>query len=203
MPLLLKKSLFPDVLLGVWKIDESFEDFCILYPWLKQKCCQEINSYKSEQRKCEILAVQLLIREFVGDNVSLFHERNGRPYLSNGLNVGISHTCGYAVVVISCNKNVSVDIEFINQRVLRIKDRFMRADECAYSLIQYILHWCTKETLYKMFSEDKLSFGEMQLLSIEGDDSDGIITAKNILRNQLIKVYYFTINNVIITYSAI
>lgn len=203
MPLFLKKIVLSDVQLGIWKIDESFEDFFVLYPWLGSLRNSILNSYNSNQRRCEILAVRLLIHELIGEDVLLFHKENGHPYLSNGLNIGISHTHGYAVIVVSQSKNVSVDIEYISQRVLRIKDRFMRNDERASSLIEYIIHWCTKETLYKMFTEDNLTFNKMQLLSIEGDNNKGIITAKNISRNQEVNVYYFRINDAVITYAAI
>lgn len=40
------------------------------------------------------------------------------------------------------------------------------------------MHWCAKETMYKLFPEDNLTFNKMQLLSVDGNDSTGIITAK-------------------------
>lgn len=203
MPLLLKNNVMPGVLLGLWKIDESYEDFFILYPWLDCLRNSIESSHKSVQRRCEILAVRLLIREIIDEEVTLFHEKDGRPYLSNGLNISISHTKGYAVIIVSKSKIVSVDIEYISQRVLKIKDKFMRTDEHACSLIEYLIHWCTKETLYKIFVGDNLTFTKMQLLSINGDNSNGIITAKNIFRDQEVNVYYFIINDAVITYAAI
>ena len=108
MPLLLKNNVMPGVLLGLWKIDESYEDFFILYPWLDCLRNSIENSHKSVQRRCEILAVRLLIREIIDEEVTLFHEKDGRPYLSNGLNISISHTKGYAVIIVSKSKIVSV-----------------------------------------------------------------------------------------------
>ena len=203
MPLFIKKDISPDVCLGIWKIDESFEDFFSLFPFLNKFRGDIIASYKSNQRRCEILAVRLLIREIIGDNVSLLHEDNGRPILSNGVNIGISHTRGFAVIIVSPSKKVSVDIEYIDSRVVRIKDKFMRSDEQANSLIDYLIHWCTKETLYKLFSDDRLSYNEMQLLSIHGNNLEGIITARNIIRKQDVEVHYSIFNDMLLTYSVL
>ena len=189
--------------MGIWKIDESLDDFFSLYPFLRGFQSEVVGLYKSDQRCREILAVRLLIREIIDDNVLLFHKENGCPFLSNGMNIGISHTRGYAVVIVSSIKKVAVDIEYINKRVLRIKDKFMRDDEHADSLFEYMIHWCTKETIYKLFSEDKLSYNEMQLLSISHNGNDGIIAAKNIVRNKDVEVYYHTFDDIVFTFTAL
>ena len=44
--------------------------------------------------------------------------------------------------------------------------------------VKLLMHWCAKETMYKLFPEDNLTFNKMQLLSVDGNDSTGIITAK-------------------------
>lgn len=203
MPLFLKRNLLSDVNIGIWKIEESYDDFILLYPHLKKLQSDILSQYKSEQRRCEVLAVCLLINEILGDGVSLLHKEDGCPFLSNGVNISISHTRGFAVIIVSMNRKVSVDIEYFSQRVLRIKDKFMRNDEHACSLLEYLIHWCTKETLYKMFSDDKLSYKEMQLLSITENNSYGVIVARNILRNQNIKVYYNIFNDILLTYSVL
>ncbi len=203
MPLFLRKNILPSVYLGIWKIDESLDDFFSLYPFLRGFQSEVVGLYKSDQRCREILAVRLLIREIIYDNVLLFHKENGCPFLSNGMNIGISHTRGYAVVIVSSIKKVSVDIEYINKRVLRIKDKFMRDDEHADSLFEYMIHWCTKETIYKLFSEDKLSYNEMQLLSISHNGNDGIIAAKNVVRNKDVEVYYHTFDDILFTFTAL
>lgn len=203
MPLFLRKNILPSVYLGIWKIDESLDDFFSLYPFLRGFQSEVVGLYKSDQRCREILAVRLLIREIIDDNVLLFHKENGCPFLSNGMNIGISHTRGYAVVIVSSIKKVAVDIEYINKRVLRIKDKFMRDDEHADSLFEYMIHWCTKETIYKLFSEDKLSYNEMQLLSISHNGNDGIIAAKNIVRNKDVEVYYHTFDDIVFTFTAL
>lgn len=203
MPLFLNEEIFPDVRLGIWAISESSDDFWALSPYVESSRSEFNALYKSEQRKCEVLAVRLLIKEIIGDNVQLLHQDNGKPYLSSGMNISISHTRGFAVIIVSHSKQVSVDIEYFSNRIERIRSKFMRDDENASSQVKLLMHWCAKETMYKLFPEDNLIFNKMQLLSVDGNDSTGIITAKNIFRNRNVSVYYRTFCNCLLTYAVL
>ncbi len=203
MPLFLNEEIFPDVRLGIWAISESSDDFWALSPYVESSRSEFNALYKSEQRKCEVLAVRLLIKEIIGDNVQLLHQDNGKPYLSSGMNISISHTRGFAVIIVSRSKQVSVDIEYFSNRIERIRSKFMRDDENASSQVKLLMHWCAKETMYKLFPEDNLTFNKMQLLSVDGNDSTGIITAKNIFRNRNVSVYYRTFRNCLLTYAVL
>lgn len=203
MPLFLNEEIFPDVRLGIWAISESSDDFWALSPYVESSRSEFNALYKSEQRKCEVLAVRLLIKEIIGDNVQLLHQDNGKPYLSSGMNISISHTRGFAVIIVSHSKQVSVDIEYFSNRIERIRSKFMRDDENASSQVKLLMHWCAKETMYKLFPEDNLTFNKMQLLSVDGNDSTGIITAKNIFRNRNVSVYYRTFCICLLTYAVL
>ena len=203
MPLFLNEEIFPDVRLGIWAISESSDDFWALSPYVESSRSEFNALYKSEQRKCEVLAVRLLIKEIIGDNVQLLHQDNGKPYLSSGMNISIIHTRGFAVIIVSHSKQVSVDIEYFSNRIERIRSKFMRDDENASSQVKLLMHWCAKETMYKLFPEDNLTFNKMQLLSVDGNDSTGIITAKNIFRNRNVSVYYRTFCNCLLTYAVL
>lgn len=203
MPLFLNEEIFPDVRLGIWAISESSDDFWALSPYVESSRSEFNALYKSEQRKCEVLAVRLLIKEIICDNVQLLHQDNGKPYLSSGMNISISHTRGFAVIIVSHSKQVSVDIEYFSNRIERIRSKFMRDDENASSQVKLLMHWCAKETMYKLFPEDNLTFNKMQLLSVDGNDSTGIITAKNIFRNRNVSVYYRTFCNCLLTYAVL
>lgn len=201
MPLFSIENIAYDIRLGLWKIDECVEELFLLNPFLQEEKDYICNRYKSEHRRLEVLAVRLLLREMFGDEVKLHHYDDGSPYLSNGYHVSISHTKGFAVVIVSQLKSVAVDIETVSERVSRIAERFLRADETAETVICQLLHWCTKETLYKLYPTDKLLFDEMRLLSIDGDDGLGVIVAENLRRNESIKVLYRVFDNVVLTYT--
>lgn len=47
-----------------------------------------------------------------------------------------------------------MDIEYFNDRVERIASKFLRKDEKAEDLDAKLVHWCAKETVFKLFSEE-------------------------------------------------
>ena len=80
----------------------------------------------------------------------------GSPWLKVG-------TSAYAAVILSRTSEVAVDIEYISNRVSRIADKFMRPDEDAPSVIDQLINWCAKETLYKFCSSQNLQYLEMKI----------------------------------------
>lgn len=173
--------------------------------------------YKAERRRYEVLAEQLLLHKlFCNDDekqrltpathrcgVELGHRASGSPYLSNGMNISISHTKGCIAVIVSPNSMVSIDVEYISERVNRITEKFLREDEEAPTLLKKLLHWCAKETLYKLYSDDNLTFTDMRLLSIKGDNESGTIIAENMKRHERVGLFYHIADDIVMTYCEI
>lgn len=188
MPLLSIESIYEDVSLGLWQIDESPEDFFHLYPHL-QKLEESLDKrYRSDARKRETLAVRALLFEMTR-NSELFieHQPDGKPLLSNHWQLSISHTRGYAALMLSANKRVGVDIEYVSDRVERISRRFIRPDEQAPDLHHKLLNWCAKEAAYKFYSEDRLEYFDMRVRFLE-EELDSFVL-DNLKRNETITVH--------------
>ena len=198
MPLKSVENIAPDVYLGMWNITESVDDFLL-------RCGNAavleiiIAGYTSEQRRREVLAVRMLLDEMIGTNVDLLHDESGCPYLSNGMNIGISHTKGFASVIVSPGRKVAVDVEYMSERVRKVAARMLRTDESADTLLGLLLHWCVKETLYKLYSDEHLALKDMQVLSVEGDNTRGIVKAKNVKRSETLDVFYRVFDNKVLT----
>lgn len=202
MPLKSVENIAPDVYLGMWNITESIDGFLL--------CCGNaavletlIAGYTSEQRRREVLAVRMLLDEMIGTDVALRHEESGRPILSNGMNVGISHTKGFASVIVSPGRKVAVDVEYMSERVRKVAAKMLRTDESADTLLGLLLHWCAKETLYKLYSDERLALKDMQVLSVEGDNTRGIVKAKNVKRSETLDVFYRVFDNKVLTYAIL
>lgn len=196
------ENIAPDVYLGMWNITESVDDFLL-------RCGNAavleiiIAGYTSEQRRREVLAVRMLLDEMIGTNVDLLHDESGCPYLSNGMNIGISHTKGFASVIVSPGRKVAVDVEYMSERVRKVAARMLRTDESADTLLGLLLHWCVKETLYKLYSDEHLALKDMQVLSVEGDNTRGIVKAKNVKRSETLDVFYRVFDNKVHTYAIL
>lgn len=98
----------------------------------------------------------------VADVPMIGHAASGQPLL-RGYHVGVTHTKGYAALMLSKSCDVACDIEHFSDRVERIKSKFLRKDEKADDLDSLLVHWCGKETVYKLFPEDNLQFSQMRV----------------------------------------
>ena len=86
-----------------------------------------------------------LLRQMLGYDVVLIHNEDGKPFIK-----------GY-------NIQVGIDIEYHSDRIQKIAQRFLRSDE-KYTLTSDLLTvWCAKEAVYKLFSEQHLTYQEMKV----------------------------------------
>ena len=159
---------------------------------------------QGRQRDNERLYAQGLIDGIFNCHVKILHEQSGKPYLEGFPDeISISHTKGCAVVVISRERVVAVDVECLDGRVTNVAGKMLRADENADTLTELLLHWCAKETLYKLYSEEHLALKDMRVLSIGGDDARGIIKTENVQRGETSDVYYRIFDGKVLTYAVL
>ena len=126
MPLLMKHT---DPLWGIWKIEESSE---VLLSLLRnrEEYLPQLELIRAEQRRREWLACRVLLQEITGGPACIAYRPNGAPYLSgSSLHISISHTKGYAAVLLQDRPAVGIDIEYRSERVSKIRIRFMNQEE--------------------------------------------------------------------------
>lgn len=172
MPLVSVRRTGRDTRLGIWRMTEDETSLLAGHPWLAglSEC---YDSLKSDIRRRERLTTLILIRELTGQILPLGHNDADKPLL-DGWYVGVSHTRGWASVVVSADSEVSVDIEYVSNRVEKVVSRFIRSDEQSGSLGEKLLNWSTKETCYKYYSELDLAFFDMRLLPYELKDRGSV-----------------------------
>ena len=183
MPLLEIRQLTPHTRLGLWRMDEPME---------------------GSPRQRERQAVQQLLTAMMNGDTSytIGHEPSGKPILKSShlspltSHLSISHTRGYAVLILSDDSEVGIDIEYRSDRVERIASRFIRPDEKAETTDEKLLLWSAKEAVYKLFSEDKLMFFDMRALSID----ESVVRMENMKRNIVVDVHYAFTADYVLTY---
>lgn len=191
-----------DVQVGLWRMDESEDEILHANPSL-YSLLPDISSMKSQTLRLERLAVAALLESMFGQAVPVEHNDAGRPFLDNGYEIGISHTRGYAVVIVSKKHNVAVDMEYMNDRVMRIARRFLREDESLTTVKELLLCWCAKETLYKLHSDDRLAFQEMRTHGIRNDGNlEGRFTIDNLKRGITVEMSYLSTQSYILTIAV-
>ena len=135
----------------------------------------------------------------VADVPMICHAASGQPLL-RGYHVGVTHTKGYAALMLSKSCDVACDIEHFSDRVERIKSKFLRKDEKADDLDSLLVHWCGKETVYKLFLEDNLQFSQMRVGPFS-TMSDWACEVENMKRGEKVRVDFELTMQFVLTYA--
>lgn len=162
MPLF-RKYQQGELLVGVWKMEETTEDLLALFD--RQEPYREaIGKYVSEARKREWVAVRVLLKTLCGREEEIGYYPSGKPYLKRGNGfVSISHTRGYVAVALHPVCEVGIDIEQYGDRVKKVVSRFIRPDErvsvaSGDEVYALLLHWSAKEALFKVMGMEGVDF---------------------------------------------
>lgn len=160
MSLLFKHT---EPLLGVWKMDETSDELLAMLE-LQSEYQPFLQQIKTEKRRQEWLASRVLLKELAGEELQVAYHADGAPYLpGSSFSLSISHTNGYAAVLLQDRGDAGIDIEYHSNRVLKIRSRFMSPEEdasvCPDHVTEYLLiHWCAKEALFKMIRQQDVDF---------------------------------------------
>jgi 4'-phosphopantetheinyl transferase EntD len=118
----------------------------------------------TENRKREWLTIRVLLKELLGEEKEIRYDPLGKPYLpDNSFNISISHTQGYAALILNKEKEVAVDIEYITPRIEKVRSRFVNEEEEKFLSqkqlrIHLLLHWSAKESLFKLLNKENVNF---------------------------------------------
>ncbi|MCA6074152.1 4'-phosphopantetheinyl transferase family protein [Fulvivirga sedimenti] len=166
MPLLELKGVGKERLLGLYKIEEQYDE--LLEALNPDELDRELlESYSNVQKKQEWLAARLLLRyicEFLGlEYQGTRKDSNGKPFLQgHALQISLSHSFPYVAVVADPSMDVGIDLEQPKEKLQKIAPRFLdeRELELCMNLNQEALciFWCAKEALYKVYSKKGLNF---------------------------------------------
>ena len=143
-------------ILSIWKMDEPVEDLLSLFSEKKDLYRSDVERHKSEKRRQEYLSVRALLLDALGHECDVFHDEMGKPFLlEEHLCISISHTKGYAAILISPLREVGLDIEQFSDKVFHVRDKFLRAEEQriidSTDRTQLLLCWSAKEAVYKLY----------------------------------------------------
>jgi len=194
MPLIEVRQLSAHTRMGLWRMDETPARLCSLFPHLSLLPMP----FKNEGRQKEYLCVRALLKEMTGrEDLLIDHLPSGKPVVE-GYHVSISHTRGYAVLILSDAENVAVDIEYRSDRVGRIAHKFVRPDEPCTSLDDLLLVWSAKETLYKLHSDDKLEYFEMR----SSAPCEGRIPVENMKKKKVVSISFEFTDDYVLTFAV-
>ncbi|MDR2139799.1 MAG: 4'-phosphopantetheinyl transferase superfamily protein [Tannerella sp.] len=195
MPVL-QKSVFP--LWGIWKIEESWEELLAL-----SECPDAylpfLNGSRSDSRKAEWLAVRMLLKELTGSETRIAYRAGGAPCLPDApFHISISHTRGYAAVLLHPDHPAGIDIEYRSERIQKLKSRFLSEPELRLlgehpGSTELLICWSAKETAFKMTGQHFADWQkDLHILACDFSRTHGLLTVKETLtpRSATCQIHY-------------
>lgn len=119
----------------------------------------KMENTEADKRTQEREAVNALLAELCGEHKIILHQENGKPYLEDAsFRISISHTKGYAAVVLHPSREVGIDIEQYGVTVYKVREKFLQPEELDEvdegNIYQLLLYWSAKETVYKAIGQE-------------------------------------------------
>jgi phosphopantetheinyl transferase (holo-ACP synthase) len=166
---------------GVWHIEESLEELAKMHPCGDRYLKEVRERFSNEKRQLERMAARVLLFELLKEVKEVVYSPTGRPSLEledeeKPCSVSISHSGEYVAVMISFCGECGIDLEQYGPRVQKVKERFMhpeegvkvsdevkkwaKREELSTEVLEGLLHWTTKEALYKMLNRTDVDFRE-------------------------------------------
>ncbi|MEO7047118.1 MAG: 4'-phosphopantetheinyl transferase superfamily protein [Ferruginibacter sp.] len=172
MPLVYQQNINADTKLGVWNITET-EDFFLQKVMLQ-------NEITHPHKRLQHLAGRYLLKELFTDfPLQLIKIADTRkPFLADeAFHFSISHCGNYAAAIASKTSRVGIDIEIPQQKIERIKQKFITEKEIALlksfhknEMEGLTIGWSIKEALFKWYGAGEVDFKKhLNIISIEKD----------------------------------
>jgi len=146
----------------IWKISESEIELSKNIT-LEENSKNRLKNMKSQLHRRAYLAVRHLLAIAQYTDADVTYALEGKPHLSDGVHISITHSYEYAAVIFS-EFPVGIDIEKQRDKILRIADKFTTEKEMSYinnstNKIRILTAiWGVKESLYKLYGIPGLSF---------------------------------------------
>lgn len=129
---------------------------------------QAIAGIGSDKRRIEMVATRLLVKHHFGNKATLSHLTSGVPVVTIAdkpvsTHISLSHCKGKAVLALSDNTPIGIDVECIADRIQRLAHRVLNEDELhcvGTSTLLATIAWTAKEALFKCIPEEGVDFRE-------------------------------------------
>jgi 4'-phosphopantetheinyl transferase len=195
-------------ILGVWKIEEELDallDLVVLDNDEKKR----YKGFSSNSRKLEFLSVRALLSELIGKDARIVYNKNNKPFLKDGSRfISISHSHKLTAILLSTNEKVGIDLEYMSSNIAALAFKFLNRkekvtreqEERKYHLY---IHWCAKETLYKICDKEGISIRKNITIEpfkvMESGEIKGYVRTEKI--NESFDLYYSKYDNYAIVWT--
>jgi len=209
MGLIIRKQLSTGCMLGVWEICEDY-DTLRSFLNLEDSDVHSLESFRNQERKLEFLSVRSLLTRMADPSAKIIYNGTRKPFLRDkSFNISITHSYLLTSILLSRNKRVGIDMEYMTDRINKVAHKFISKDEYitedeALQRYHLYIHWCAKEALYKLCDKPNLNFRENLLISPFQVNEKGVIKGHldTVPRKEDFDLHYFKHDNYIIVWCC-
>jgi len=189
--------------LGIWKMQEdedklrkTLKDYVLSVP------------YTNPGKRVEYLSVRALALQMDIEPPEIAYHPSGKPYLKDSeTNISISHTKGYAAILLSEIPFTGVDIEHRSDKVVKVRRKFIGPEEernipkeAEAEIAALIIHWSAKESLFKAIPDEGVDFiNELRIVDFTTLLDKGSFHAKAIRSAMDFQVDYWVEKEFVLT----
>jgi len=155
----------------LWEVKESVKWFYERMT-LSKKLEMEFRSIRADGIRLQWVASRFILQQLARNAVLELEKDNyGKPHFEHDTRfISLSHCQGYAAAI-SADVAVGIDVEMVSNRVQRVKNRFLSAEEInllGETDAMLMLAWSAKEAVYKMYGQKGLIFKtDMTIQSVD------------------------------------
>jgi 4'-phosphopantetheinyl transferase len=206
MGILVQKEPLKGIMLGIWKIIEDEKDLLKKISLTNQEKNQ-LSEISSNERRLQWLATRALLTEMLDPEEKISYSEVGKPFLeSKQRYISISHTKGYAALILNKNEETGIDIERPSEKISDLAFKFLNEEEQAnideeYRKEHLTLYWAAKEAMYKYYGSKGLTFSRHLLIDNFGFSKTGLITGR-IVKEKYLKKFVLSFDAIEDIYVA-
>jgi 4'-phosphopantetheinyl transferase len=211
MALVYLRELNNQTKFAIWKIEETAEELLSKLQ-LDDAEQEKLRHLSKGKRTLHWLATRVLLRYLLQTNEYIHcpSDSNGKPYLPDyPYKISLTHSFEYAGVMLSTLGDCGMDLELVMDKVLRIKEKFLKPEELAFiNPENEILHlyacWCAKEAVYKLQGNKGVSFLDDMTIKTFNYKPQGVMLLDLTKDNQTVtyEVYYEQFQNYMLGYAV-
>ncbi|TYP94663.1 phosphopantetheinyl transferase [Sphingobacterium allocomposti] len=198
MGLVYLRELNSETKLAIWRIEETADELLSRLQ-LDEREKARLESLGKGKRTLHWLATRVLLRYLLKteDYIACPSDDNGKPFLPDyPYKISLTHSFDYAGVLMSTQGECGIDLEIVKDKVLRVKEKFLKPKELAFiqdnNIEQLYACWCAKEAVYKLQGNKGVSFLEDMTILPFQYKPQGIMTLllRKERKTQFFQVYY-------------
>lgn len=209
MPLIYNQVVYEDCTLGIWEISETYQEMADKIHFFEGEK-ERLEDFKSSVRQLEWMSVRRLLREVKGKPTQIVYNDQRKPFLFNSKDhISISHSKNMTAIMLSKNKRLGLDLEYMGQDIQKVAHKFLNDDEYIteneeLQNFHLYIHWCAKEALYKLCDKQDINFRKNLTIEPFEPDSCGEIMGwvDNKFWHDKFVLRYFKLSDYIVVYCV-